>query len=109
MKQHMEQDWDSQAMDFESYAAHFALGPEAQAEIARRVREDVEGNAAKQAAAEAQRVADEIERVEKEIIEKELKEATAAKPKEHRGPHQGERGEYQVLRTSLDCGQRLLA
>ena len=55
-------------MDFDSYAAHFALGPEAQAEVARRVREDVERNAAKQAAAEAKRVADEIERVEKAKI-----------------------------------------
>ena len=39
--QRMEQDWDSQAMDFDSYAADFALSPEAQAEVARRVREDV--------------------------------------------------------------------
>ena len=61
----MEQDWDSQAMDFASYAAHFAFSPEAQAEVDRRVSEDVERNAAKQAAAEAKRVADEMERVEK--------------------------------------------
>ena len=78
LTQRMEQEWDSQAMDFESYAAHFALGPEAQAKVARSVREDVEWNAAKQAAAEAKRVADEIERVEKARIEKQLKEATAA-------------------------------
>ena len=58
----MEQDVASQAMDFASYAAHFALGPEAQAEVARRVRDDVQRNAAKQAAREAKRVADGIKR-----------------------------------------------
>ena len=103
--QRMEHDWVSQAMDLDCYAAHFALGPEAQAEVARRVREDVERNAAKQAAAEAKRGSDEMERVEKARIEKELKEATAAKLKEHRRPQQGQRVEYQVLRSGLDCGQ----
>ena len=46
----MEPDWDAYVMDFDSYAAHFALSPEAQAEVARRGREDTERNAAKQAA-----------------------------------------------------------
>ena len=84
----------AQAMDFESYAGHFALGPKAQAEVARRRREDVERNSAKQAAAEGKRVADEIERQDKKRIEKELKEATVAKLTEYRGPQQGERVEY---------------
>ena len=70
-------------MDFESYAAHFALGPEAEAELARPVREDVERNSAKQAAAEAKTVAEEIEPVDRKRIEKKLKEATAAELKEH--------------------------
>ena len=70
--------WDAYVMDFESYAAHFALSPECQAEVAHRAREDAERNADKQAAVEAKRVADEIERVEKERIDKKLKEATAA-------------------------------
>ena len=92
-------------MDFESYAAHFALGPEAQSEVARRIREDLERNAAKQGEIEAKRVEDELERVEKEKIEKDLKAATAAKLKEHRRPQQGERVEYQVLRIGPDSGQ----
>ena len=50
-------------------------------------------------------MADEIERAEKARIEKELKEATAAKLNEHRRPQQGERVEYQVLRIGPDCGQ----
>ena len=45
-----ELDSDSQAMDFDSFAAHFALSPEARAQVARRVREDVEWNAAKDTA-----------------------------------------------------------
>ena len=55
--QRMEQELDIQVIDLESYAKHFALGPEAQAEVARRLREDVEPNAAKQAAPKAKRVA----------------------------------------------------
>ena len=90
-------------MDFDSYAAHFALSPEAQAEVARRGREDVERNAAKQAEIEAKRIADELERAEKEKIEKQLKAATAAKLKEHSLPQQGERVEYQVLRIGPDA------
>ena len=39
-------------LDFESYAAFFALSPETQAEVDRRMREDVERIAAKQAEAE---------------------------------------------------------
>ena len=62
--QRMEQELDIQVIDLESYAKHFALGPEAQAEVARRLREDGEQNAAKQAAAEAKGGADEMERVE---------------------------------------------
>ena len=59
----MEQDWDCQAMDFESFPPHFTLGPEAQVEVACRVTADVERNTAKQEAAEAKRVSNEIERV----------------------------------------------
>ena len=55
------------------------MSPEAEAELACRVRDDVERNAAKKGAAEAKRVADEIARVEKERIEKDLKEVTARK------------------------------
>ena len=61
----------AQAMDFESYGAFFDLSPEGQAEGARRVRQDEERNVAKQAEAETMRVADELEREEKEKIEKE--------------------------------------
>ena len=64
-------------MDFDSYAAHFALGPEAHAEVSRRVREDLERTAVNQAENEAKRVADELARAEQERIEKELKAATA--------------------------------
>ena len=53
----------------------------------------------------ATRVADEIERVETERIEKELKDDIAAKLKEQRRPQQGERVEFQVLRGGADCGQ----
>ena len=73
-------------MDFDSYSAHFALGPEVQAEVARRVREDTARNAATQAEIEEKRVGEELETAEKEKIEKELKAATAAKFKEHRRP-----------------------
>ena len=72
-----EPNWDSQAMDLGPYASHFALSPEAQAEVARRVRDDVERNAAKQAAIDAKRVANDSEGLENEKIEKELKAATA--------------------------------
>ena len=56
---------EPQVRNFDSYAAFFALGPEKQAEVARRVREDAERNAAKQAEAEAKRVAEELERLKK--------------------------------------------
>ena len=56
---------EGQAMDFDSYAAFFALSPEGQALVARRVREDAERNAAKQAEAEALRVAKELAQQEK--------------------------------------------
>ena len=73
-----ESDWESQVMDFDSYSAHFALGPEAQAEVGRRVREDTARNAAEQAQIEGKSVAKEIERKEQERIERELKAETAA-------------------------------
>ena len=56
-----ESDWNTQVMDFDSYAAHFALGLDAQAEVARRVREDTARNAAKQAEIDAKTVSDEME------------------------------------------------
>ena len=59
-QQRKELDWDSQEMNSDSHAAHFALNPEAQAEVARRGHEDVELNATKQAAVEAKRIPDEI-------------------------------------------------
>ena len=43
----------AQAIRFESYAAHFAMSPEAQAMVQRRVREDFERNAKKQREIEA--------------------------------------------------------
>ena len=89
----------TQVMDFETNAAFFALSPEKQAEVARRVREDAERSAAKQAEVEAERVAKESERLEKAKATQELMAATAAKLKEHRRPQQGERVEYQVLRV----------
>ena len=77
---------EAQAIRFQSYAAHFAMCPEAQAIVERRVREDVERNAMRQREIQGKKVADEIERREKEKIEKELKEATAEKLSEHRRP-----------------------
>ena len=50
-------------------------------------------NAAKQVAAEAKKVAAEIERIEKARIDKELNEATAGKLKDIRRLQQGERVE----------------
>ena len=88
--------------------AYYALTPGRQGELDRLVRIDVEGIAAKQAEVEAKRVADRLERVEKEKIEKELKAATAAKLREHRCPQQAERVEYQVLRVGQECGQSCL-
>ena len=66
MQPRTEPDWDAYVRDFDFYAAHFAVSHEAQAEWARRVRKDTERNAARQAAADAKRVADERERVGKE-------------------------------------------
>ena len=54
---------------------------------------------------EAKKAADELERLGKEKIEKELKEATAAKLREHRRPQQGERVEYEVFRVGTDTTQ----
>ena len=50
-----------QHIDFESYAAHFALTPKTQAIVARRIQEDVEGNAARQREIEAKKDVDEWE------------------------------------------------
>ena len=107
VQQRTEPDWDAYVLDIDHYAAHFAFSPEGQAEVARRFREDTERHAAMQAAIEVKRVVDERERarVAKEKSEKELKAETAAKPKEHRIPQQGERVEYLVLRNAHDCGQ----
>lgn len=54
---------------------------------------------------EAKRVAEDLERVEKATVEKELKEATAAKIREHRRPQQGVRVEDEVQRIGPDYGQ----
>ena len=97
---------EPQVRNFDSYAPFFALGPEKQAEVARRVREDAERNAAKQAEAEAKRVAEELERLKIAKATEELMVATAAKWKEHRRPQEGERVEYQVLRIGQECGQQ---
>ena len=92
-------------MDFESYAAQFSLSSEGQAKVGRRRREVRERNQASQRALEGKRVGDEIERVEKERIEKDLKEATSAIHNEHRRPQQRERAEYQVRRIGPDSQQ----
>ena len=52
-------------MDFDTYAAFFALSPAGQAEVVRRVRKDAERNAAKQAEEEELRVAKELKQLEK--------------------------------------------
>ena len=65
----MEPDSDAYVMGFDSYAAHIALSPEGQAEVALRASEDAEPIAANQAAIDRKRVADEIERVKQENIE----------------------------------------
>ena len=92
-------------MDFDSYAAHFALTPERQAEVDRRMRDDLERISAKEAEVTAKSVADELERVEIESMEKELKAVSAAKLKEHRRPQHGERIEYQGLGIGPASGQ----
>ena len=91
-------------MDFERYAALFALSPEVQAEVARRLGEDAERNLAKQEA-EALRVAKEVDQLEKAKATQELMAATAANLKEQRRPQQGEPVEYQVLRIGQEYGQ----
>ena len=72
--------------------AFYALTPEGQAQVARRVREEAERNAAKQAEAEALTVAKELEQLEIAKATQELMAATAAKLKEHRRPQLGESG-----------------
>ena len=63
------------ARSFEICSSYFALNPEAQAYMERRLREEFESNVMKQEEIEA----DERERGENEKIEYVLKEATAAK------------------------------
>ena len=101
----MESDKEIRAKDFRSYAAHFALTPGRQAEVDRRMREDVQRIAAKQAEAEieSESVATELEQQEKAKATQELMAAIAEKLKEHRRPQQGERVEYQVLRIGQKC------
>ena len=55
----------AQAISFESYAAHFAMSPEAQAIVDRRGREDLERNAMRQREIEAKKAAAEMQRREK--------------------------------------------
>ena len=81
------------------------MSPEAQAMVEGRVREDVERNALRQREIDGKKVADEMERTEKEKIEKKLKEASAAKLREHRRPQQGDRVEYEVFRVGTDATQ----
>ena len=95
----------AEVMDFNSYAAFFAVSPAGQAELDRRVGEDAERNAAKKAEAEAARVAKELEQLNKANATQELMAATAAQLKEQRRPEQGERGEYQVFRIGQESGQ----
>ena len=96
---------EGQAMDFDSNAEFFLLSRAGQAEMGRRVREDAERNAAKQAESEALRVAKELEQLEKAKATQELLAATAANKKEQRRPQQCERVKYQVLRVVQECGQ----
>ena len=58
-----ESDQETRVMEFDSYAAHFALTPERQAERDRRMRHDLERSASKEAEIEAKRVAHQSERV----------------------------------------------
>ena len=100
-----ESDKEKGVTDFDSDAAHFALTPETQEEVDRRMGEDLERIAAKEAEIEVRRVADVLVRAEKVKIPKELMAAPAEKLKEHRRPQQGEGVEYQVLRVGPDCAQ----
>ena len=92
-------------MDFETYAVIFALSHANQAEVALRVREDGECNAAKQVEAEAARAAKDLEHQEKANVPQERMAATAAKLKKHRRRQQGEPVESQVLRIGQECRQ----
>ena len=89
-------------MDFDSYAAHFGLTPERQAEVDRRMGEDLERIAAKQAEIEPKRVAEEFDRLEKSKVTLALLKGTTAKLQEHRLSQQSERVECQVLRVPLE-------
>ena len=94
----------AQAMDFESYAAFFAVSPAGPAEVARREGEDAERNVAKQEEAEALRLVKEGKQLVKAIATQELMAATAEKLKAQRRPQQCERGDYQELRFGQECG-----
>ena len=69
----------AQAISFESYAEHFVFSPEEQAIVERGVREYGETNPKRQREIEVKKASDEMQRREKEKIEKELKEATTGK------------------------------
>ena len=66
-------------LDFETYAAFFALTPEKQANVARSVRDDAECNAPKQSEAEQACVATELEKQENARATQELMAATVQK------------------------------
>ena len=91
-------------MDFHSYAAFFALSPETQAEVDRRLREDVERIAVKQAKIDVKRVVKELERVDIAIVTQALMKPTAAKLKVHQRQQQGDRVDYLLLRINQECG-----
>ena len=87
-------------MDFESYAAFFALSLQNRADIGHRVVENAELKSSK----EAKRVAKEFDPLEKSKAKQALLKRTAAKLQEHRLPQQSERVECQVLRVGQECG-----
>ena len=83
-------------MNFDGYAVFFPVSPVGQQDVARRVREEAERNAAKQTETEALRREKEVEQLKKAKATRELMAATAAKLKEHPRPQQGERVEYHL-------------
>ena len=91
------------AKDYHSYAAHFALTLEAQEELDRPMRADLERIEENKAEIEAAREAKEVEQQEKAKATQELMAAIAANLKEHRRPQQGGRVEYLLLRVGQKC------
>ena len=81
------------------------FSPEEQAIVERRVREDVERNAKRKREVEGKKASDEMQRREKEKIEKGLKEATSTKLREPRRLQPGERVEDEVFRIGPDATQ----